>query len=116
LFALIQEFGMNPITVAIVGDDEHALKVKARLHDLDPSKIIVVGAVPHHYERPYASNPSDMDVLNIYNHRIGPLHVPAMKVAEPDHSCISDKMIALLARGNVPVKKIMVDPTEPQQG
>ncbi|MNM16812.1 hypothetical protein D3C81_270690 [compost metagenome] len=95
---------MEPITVAVIGDDEHALQVRAKLQDLDPSKIIVVGAMPVKYEYPYA-----LDAFDIHP-AIGPL-----KITEPDVPFVSNKMIGLLRRAGVVIESNTNDDA-PQRG
>jgi hypothetical protein len=80
---------MKPITVAVVGDDPHALRVLAKLHELDPTKIIVVGHAPQIYERPFQSDPFEF----MSHHEVQPLIYPKKEVL-----AVSEKMLALLKR------------------
>lgn len=94
---------MEPITVAVIGDDEHALQVRAKLQDLDPSKIIVVSAPPAIYVRPYS-----LDTFDIYP-RVG-----LLKNTEPEVPFVSNKMIGLLRRAGVVIESNTDD--APQRG
>lgn len=89
---------MEPITVAVVGDDPHALRVLAKLHELDPTKIIVVGHAPQIYERPFASSPFCTDLVDsMYPNAGVPLMVQPY-YAKPEPLAVSEKMLALLKR------------------
>lgn len=96
---------MEPITVAVVGDDPNALRIMAKLQENDPGKIIIVGAVPHHYSRPFFTDTFD-------------LYPPIQKLVvnkEPDIPFVSDKLAKLLRRAGVVVKSSSNDDS-PQRG
>jgi hypothetical protein len=103
---------MEPITVAVVGDDPHALRVLAKLHELDPSKIIVVGAAPVNYARPFESSPFCTDLVdNMYPHKAGFLNI----TPQEDISFVHERMLKLLRRGGVTIKTPSTDDS-PQRG
>jgi hypothetical protein len=90
----------KPITVAIVGDDPHALEIKAKLQGLNLDKIVIVGGDsyrPQYFERPFASHPMDMDIMSIYANPRVELKVPSY-YEKPEPVAISPKLQALLNR------------------
>jgi hypothetical protein len=87
---------MYPITLAVVGDDAEEVKLLGKLHNLDPSKIIVVGGGerPLHYHRPFESSPFCTDLVDsMYPHPEQPLIYPKKEVL-----AVSEKVLALLKR------------------
>lgn len=85
---------MEPVTVALIGDDETALKLEAKLRGIDPSMVIVVGGhYPEHHMRPFQSDPLEW----IYPNANVPLIINPYH-AKPEPLAVSEKVLALLKR------------------